>query len=297
MQPNSPEELPLQAILDTEFDLIVGLRVTTADATQLWQQMAAAGLPLVYDLDDDFFAIPADNPAHRYFNQPEVQARIKDNIRLAQAVTVTNEYLADVVREYNPNVHILPNMVDAALLDWQRPHAEKVTIGWSGTSHHDVDFDSAAKPLAAFFSRRPDVDLHMVGADYRDRVKQPNARHSAWTSAERFHQLLDFDIGIIPLAWLPFNRAKSDIKLLDMAALGIPVVASDYGPYAVINHGKTGYLVNSDHEWKKYLGELVDDPAMRQAMGENAKEWASSRTIQKNIHLWEAVYQQVLDQA
>lgn len=273
-------------------DLVVGQRVMMAEYTKIWQRLADEGYPLVYDLDDDLFSIDPRNPAFHLLHEfkPGWYENLIANLERATMVTVTTEALAGVVSKYNPNVVVLPNMIDASLLDYERKRPEKVTVGWSGSACHGTDWASACKAIGNFLAHRQDVDLHLVGADYRTLLGRPDARHTEWAEPALFHKSLDFDIGVIPLDWHVFNRSKSDIKLLEMSALGIPVVASNYGPYGVIEHGSTGFLVDREPEWKKYLTMLADDAELREQVGARAKAWAATRTIQGNIHRWEQVY-------
>jgi glycosyltransferase involved in cell wall biosynthesis len=138
--------------------------------------------------------------------------------------------------------------------------------------------------------------MHFVGPDYRQVVNLPNIRWSPWsTNLVDYLRLLDFDIGLAPLAYHRFNKSKSDIKVLEYAALGIPVVASDFGPYAEsVIHGETGFLVRRPHEWGRYLGMLAEDVALREQMSVNAKLWATSRTVQGNAGQWELAYRQTI---
>ena len=124
----------------------------------------------------------------------------------------------------------------------------------------------------------------------------PNTRWSRWnTNLVEYLHTLDFDIGIAPIAYHVFNKSKSDIKALEYAALGIPVVASDFGPYAAsVTHGVTGFLVKRPHEWGTYLGLLADDAQLREEMSINAKLWASTRTIQGNAWQWELAYRETI---
>jgi glycosyltransferase involved in cell wall biosynthesis len=72
---------------------------------------------------------------------------------------------------------------------------------------------------------------------------------------------VDFDIGLAPLVPSVFNQAKSPIKTAEYAALGIPAIASDVGPYpGFVEDGVTGFLVRQPHEWAAALKALADDP-------------------------------------
>jgi glycosyltransferase involved in cell wall biosynthesis len=76
-----------------------------------------------------------------------------------------------------------------------------------------------------------------------------------------------------------FNAAKSDIKALDYAFSGLPAIFSAVGPYKVaIEHGKTGLLVPNDTtSWIRAMSMLLDDPALRERIRIQAREWAERR--------------------
>ena len=195
-----------------------------------------------------------------------------------------------------PLLYVLPNCVDIALLSYRKPPTERLTIGWAGGSSHFQDFAAVKSDLKTFLRRNPDVDMHFIGENYGELVGRPDARYTGWSAnLVDYLSKLDFDIGLAPLAYHRFNRSKSDLKFLEYSALGIPVVASDFGPYGEsVIHGVTGFLVKHPHEWSRYLRDLVNDDDMRTEMGINAKTWAATRVIQSNYWRWEAAYREVL---
>src|SRR5207302_1085104 len=64
--------------------------------------------------------------------------------------------------------------------------------------------------------------------------------------AELPRRLSRWDIGIAPLADIPFNLARSDIKLKEYAASELPWLASPVGPYAGHGEAQGGRLVPDD---------------------------------------------------
>jgi glycosyltransferase involved in cell wall biosynthesis len=75
-------------------------------------------------------------------------------------------------------------------------------------------------------------------------------------------------IGLAPLLDTPFNRAKSPIKAMDYAAMGMVVLASDMPVYrGSLADGKAGRLVANDpHAWFEALSWLVRDQALRRSI-------------------------------
>ncbi|CAO5150815.1 conserved hypothetical protein [Frankia sp. AiPs1] len=278
-------------------DVIVGQRVCNPGPSTTWQRLAADGRRLVFEVDDDLTRIePGYNPAgHRTFGQPEARRRIRANMAAAAMATVTTEPLARAIREHAADVRVIPNMIPAALLDHARPRRERLTVGWAGggVGVHELGIREIAAPLRQFLARTPEADVHLMGSDYRPELRVPTARlrYTPWIeSVPGYHRSVDFDVGLAPLRPHLFNQSKSDIRILELAALGIPVIASGYGPYAeAVQHGVTGYLCRQPHEWVRALTTLAHDQDLRAEMGAAARTWAASRTIEDNIHIWEEV--------
>lgn len=289
----------LNTSLPDDLDVLVGQLVAGPERSATWQSVAArsdARPALVYELDDDIWNLHSTNHGAATIKDPQRIAEIEQNLAVADAVTVTTAPLAELVARFNPNVHVLPNCIDEALLRHERTRNERVTIGWAGGSSHDIDFAFVRGELRSFLRRSPGVDVHMIGTDYRQALGRPDARLSGWSEnlVEYLHKI-DFDIGIAPLAYHAFNKSKSNLKVLEYAALGIPVVASDFGPYSdSVQHGTTGFLVKRPFEWSRYLRDLVNDEAMRAEMGANARRWAATCTIQGNIWRWETAYRSAM---
>lgn len=277
-------------------DVIVGQRVCQPGASTTWQALAKQGrAKLVFEVDDDLLEVEqANGPAWPFFSRPEIRANLIHNIQVADLVTVSTEPLADAMRYYNPNVVVLPNCVPSWLLEWppDLPHTP-LLIGWSGGASHRLDLAELGGELTRFVRRHPEVSVHAMGdAQASAQLStgiEDRTRFTPWVpDVEAFYRAVDFDIALAPLRPSVFNRSKSAIRCLEAAVLGIPVVASDFGPYSgFVRHGETGFLVSRSHEWSRYLRELLD-PVVRQEMGAKARALAAQHTIEGNADLWEA---------
>lgn len=276
-------------------DVIVGQRVCQPGATIRWQQLAREGrVKLVLEVDDDLLDVdPSNGPAWAYFSKPEIRSNIKRNIQVADAVTVTTEPLAERVRQLNLNVHVVPNTVPAWLLDLPTPVDADgpVTVGWAGGASHAMDWAEADSEVARFVTRNSGTEMHVMGWQSPDlwrRLPSTRRRYTPWVDAvPDLYRGIDFQIGVAPLRPHLFNQAKSPVKALEMAALGIPYIASDVGPYSnFVRHGETGFLVRRPHEWARYLRQLLD-PVVRQEIGTKARAVAAEHTIERNVELWE----------
>jgi hypothetical protein len=272
--------------------IIIGQRVCDPNPSMMWQLLASEGRRLVYEVDDDLFNVDHRSPAaHQYYARPDIRDNIIRNISVAAAVTVTTEPLADIVRQWNPTVHVIPNAVPDWLLNHQPAQRTDgtVTIGWGGSATHHMDWDQTSSQIRRFLQRHPQTELHCIGNDYGALLKAPRRRFTPWVpDVDTFLRTIDYHIGVAPLLPHVFNRSKSAVKALECAALGIPTVASAVRPYEdFVQDGTTGYLIRRDHEWAAALRALTNEPDMRTEMGMAAREHARHYTISAIAPLWE----------
>ncbi|MFD5089337.1 glycosyltransferase [Amycolatopsis thailandensis] len=281
-------------------DVLVAQRTCLPEPSATFQRHCREGaVRTVLELDDDLWSLDPANRAAVKFYTPELLENLRRNVELADVVTTTTEPLAEVLRQMNPNVVVLPNMIPKWLLHHDRPVTNgRVTLGWAGGPGHSRDFGEMAAPVRRLLQHprfRDEAEFHMIGGpDWTDRVSSPRSttRHTGWfPNVEDLYRALDFDLGLAPLRPTPFNDAKSDVKLLEYAALGIPAIASDTGPYQRAEAaGALALLCRTARDWAAALEALVNDAEARDRMGKEAREWAATRSIETNAHLWESAY-------
>jgi glycosyltransferase involved in cell wall biosynthesis len=99
-----------------------------------------------------------------------------------------------------------------------------------------------------------------------------------WRLATEVDDLRRFDVGLQPLADDEWTRGKCGYKALQYMSVGIPSVSSPVGVATdMIAHGRSGSLATTEDEWVAALSRLIEDAALRRAMGEAAREDAVAR--------------------
>lgn len=280
------------------FDAVIGERMTEYELIPVWRRARKRNNRLVYENDDNIFKITVENwRAYNLFNRDDVQSAVKAFAEWADMVTVTTEPLAEVFREINPAVSILPNCVPECAFG-EVTTDRRLRVGWVGGASHGRDIHMATPAVRRFIKRFGDWDLYLGGNDYRPTFKVPVDRvhfeqwHHVVDDEEDYYSHNDFDIGIAPLLDTAFVRCKSAIKCIEYGARGIPVVASDVQPYRdYIEHGVDGFLAKTEHEFLKYLSELAGDEELRLKMGAAARAKAEQHKIESNWTKWEAAYE------
>ena len=132
----------------------------------------------------------------------------------------------------------------------------------------------------------PHVHVTTVGV----RLDLPADRYTH-ISPVPFPQLLrhvsTFEIGIAPLSpALEINRARSNVKLKEYAAVGVPWLASPIGPYAGLGEKQGGRLV-ADDAWFASLDALVASERTRRKLARRAAKWGREQLLSRNVGLWE----------
>ncbi len=207
----------------------------------------------------------------------------------------STERLAQAMRDAGlADTSVIENALDeetlaiaAGLRNTSRPPALSanrdliITYG-SGTRTHNADFALAAKAILSVMRVRPNVRLRIVGdltlppifGLLLERVEHlPKLHYAAYLA-----RLAESDISVAPLEDTIFNDAKSNIKFLEAAILGVPSVCSPRDTFrSVIQHGVNGLLAENEQDWERSLLALIDDEALRHRLGEAARQSAMER--------------------
>jgi glycosyltransferase involved in cell wall biosynthesis len=105
-----------------------------------------------------------------------------------------------------------------------------------------------------------------------------------------------WDVAIAPLRDTAFGRCKSDVKLLDYAALGVPGVYSRVPAYAgSVRHGETGWLVENESDaWLEALATLLSDEELRRRTAAAAGRYLwRERTLARRAADWVATFREL----
>jgi len=316
--PISFTNMEFKAVTDTKEDIynyiddaniIVIQRTFPADVplfTRIYEASRKLKKPLVYDLDDNLLILPKTHPDRENYSISRGLLPMLHAAFAADYLTVSSECLKQNFSNVNPNIFILPNLIDDKIWKFKSPtiedHDSKLTIGYMGGDSHTSDLDYIAPVLTKIKEQHPNkVRYHIYG------VKPPEAllafNDTAWTPIKTYQyedfakefQKISFDIFIAPLLDNEFNRCKSPIKFLEYTTLGVPVICSQVSPYSeVITDGENGLLANDPDQWDEKINLLVLDPELRYRLAVNAQTLAEDKYLMsKNSDQWLNTYRKI----
>lgn len=264
-------------------DLIVMMRLCTAEAAALARRAQSLGVPLIYITDDDFEEIDPATPAGAHYRSIGASENIREIARISSTVLVFSESLRRKFVKYNERVQIVDALSGIEMFDRlpepDRPlrQLKEIRIGYSGSSTHLRDVEIVSAVLLSVLERYPEVVVETVGQEIPALKSHKRYRHfpslANLADFTAFQHSRDWDIGLAPLENTPFNRAKSDNKYRTYAAAGIPGVYSNVGPFRKsVKHDVTGLIVsNDDEEWLRSLELLIENTDIRNRMSQAAR--------------------------
>jgi hypothetical protein len=286
-------------------EIIIAQRSCMPGPTSLLPTLKAQGKRIVFEVDDNLFAVdPRNNVNWSFWAYPWVRENLTTNIKLADLVTCTVEPLAEVLRKLNPNVVVLPNAIRSDLLDVPLPirrgQRDGVTVlGWQGSPTHANDWAIVRPHVAEAMEADHGVRVRFLGTWYLGGLPVDPTRIDImrWTKDLDAHykRITKFDIGLAPLQDTKFNLSKSGIRAVEYMALGVPGIYSGVPAYAaVVEDGVTGLVARSSDQWRKHIHDLVNDPARRVEIGDRARKAARAWTFEERAAAWEAAYASIL---
>lgn len=273
-------------------DVVHFYRLAGPETERAVAALTRSGTPIVYDNDDNrgsqVVAEAKGNPkaglpGHR------VHASTVRIARLGRVFTTTTEVLAEIYRRAGlERVEVIENALEREPRPRRSRHRGLV-IGWMAAPVHQIDAERLGidDVLRRLIEKHDNVRVESIGVDLR---LDSRYRHDSWVAFNELPaRIAGFDIGIAPLANTPVNRARSDVKLKEYAAAGIPWLASPVGGYVGLGEAQGGRLV-ADGDWLDALDALVSNRRERRRLGRRARKWAQSKTIDCVADQWEAVF-------
>lgn len=236
-----------------------------------------SGAKLVFDFDDSIW-LPNVSDANKRLNflkNPEKTSKI---IEMSDMVFAGNDYLREYALKFNQNVKLVPTTIDT---DYHVPQAKssgKIIIGWTGSATTIQHFKHAIPVLKKIKERYGDrVEFKVIGdADYRN--DELGITGIAWTKEREIAELVEIDLGIMPLPDDEWAKGKCGLKGLQYMALGIPTVMSPVGVNSeIIADGDNGFLAASDDEWESKLIQLIENTDLRTKLGEAGRKTVVER--------------------
>jgi len=304
-------------------DLVVLQEMGSVNAGNISHFCIDNNIPYITEIDDFIHHISphnvsgfgAWNPGTLYIH------RAMEMLRSGFAVTVSTNQLAREYFPYHPNIYVVPNYLDKER--WDHPtikkNDNKIRIGWCGGNAHADDLKMIAPVIDKIVKEyKGGVVFETIGiTDHELYGVFPNLKknketcpscnyegeihHYMGESIDNYSMVLasrGWDIAIAPVINNAFGNSKSDLKIKEYAAVGLPIVASNITPYReAVDNGAEILLAETFDEWYNNIKSLIKNSKKRDEIIRKNKEWVSGYWMQDNAQKIFEVYQQIISMA
>lgn len=291
--------------IQTDADLIIVQRPLDNAMTALIKQAKRQGIATVVEIDDDFSTVHKNNIAydHIFGKMHTGNQWIEQATSIADHVTISTPQLIKYARHGRHSilrncvpVSIFDTSIGKSKIDWPR-------IGWTGSVQtHPWDLQETKGSVASVLKDN-DLPFNVIGdgqmvSTYLGLDKDTQIYATGWVDLSLYYQhMMSFiDIGIVPLEVSPFNQAKSALKGLEYAALGIPFVASPTREYERMEAYGIGKIAKTPSEWRKHLQRMIDRPSETERIAKESRDRIEAEfTYRVNAPQWLEAWEKAID--
>jgi hypothetical protein len=267
-------------------------RVCDGGSIELARAAREAGAAVVWDDDDDVTQVPRGTPGYADAGGLKGRKRLAARTRMFEAVdlvTAPSAHLAATFRDGGaPEARVIENYVIDDLARAREAQDGLLRIGWVAGGEHRLDLEHIpiAGALQRLLDAHPQVRVTTIGV--RLELRSDRYEHVPVLPLPRLlRRVSTFALGIAPLSpALRINLARSNVKLKEYAAVGVPWLASPIGPYAGLGEREGGRLVPDDR-WFEQLDALVRDERARHRLAKRASRWGAKQLLSRNVGCWE----------
>lgn len=283
-----------------DVDVMIFQRPLDNAMTSAIKQAKKQGITTIVELDDDFSMVHQNNVARGAMDgEASGHKWVETAASLADHVIVSTPQLLKYARHGRASV--LRNCVPDSIFDTSiaKSDQEWPRIGWTGTVQtHPMDLQQT-KGAVGTILRDNKLPFNVIGDGqqvhrFLNLDKDTEVYSTGWVDLALYYENVYrfLDIGIVPLEMSPFNEAKSALKGLEYAALGIPFVASPTREYIRMEAHGIGKTAKTPGEWRKHLQRMIDRPSETERIANEARdriraEHTYSVTAPTWIEAWE----------
>lgn len=229
---------------------------------------------IIYDFDD---AIWLQDPASEQtiISRLKWPQKVASICRWAYKVSCGNAYLRDYALQFNPNAIINPTTLDTDHLHNQvrDQHAPgRPIIGWTGTHSTLRHLDLIWPVLERLEQEGHAFEFRVISNQPPTYSGLKSLTFTPWRKDTEINDLVQFNVGLMPLVDDPWARGKCAFKALQYMSLGMPALVSPVGMNTeVVTEPSNGFICDSPQEWYDALQKLLTNQDLRAQQGSAAR--------------------------
>jgi len=264
------------------YDIVVFVKMMTPQAQREAEKVRNYGGKIIFDANVNYYEIWGDYVVPGTKPTEEQQRQAIWMTRFCDLVVADSLYLSHVCRKFNPNVVWIPDNVNTEIYRGGKRHRSKhpVKVIWSGVCKKAKHFELIESCLYDFSKKIELIlvtDKETASNRYPEVVfrlrKKLTCKIKKWKDRNYYKHLLNSDIIVSPkILNNGYEMGHTEYKIALGMAQQLPVVASNQPSYVdAIPNNEGGYICHSEEEWFQAFERLIENPELRQEMGEKAR--------------------------
>lgn len=244
-------------------------------------KMKAEGYKIVVDWDD-YINLEPDHYLYKLFQERKYVQGALAFLEMADVVTVTTELLAAKLRPYNKNIVVIRNALPFDKLQFtiSDDKTSSTPMIWAGGASHARDlsllsgnFDSNLISIAGYediADTIPGTHPHTSALEWQKvKASLPDANFiKSVKDLSKYMSVYDgHSFSVAPLVNNEFNNCKSNLKVLEAGAKGIPIICSQVLPYFNPIDAPFVSYASSTWEWESEVKRYLNNPSLREDRG------------------------------
>ncbi len=236
--------------------------------TQIRRYREITGAKVVLEFDDYLPNIPTRSIYRKKLPQSVIK-NMRRAIEQVDWLVVSTPVLAQEYADYHGDIRVALNGLPVDPwrdLSSRRRAGRKMRVGWAGGISHTGDL----------------AEIRSVVQDLQDEVEwvfmgmKPDGvqcEYHPGVAIDRYPEKLaglNLDLAVVPLELNQFNRCKSNLRLLELGACGVPVIATAIEPYRC---DLPVTLVRNRHQdWVEAIRAHLADPDALERKGDALRD-------------------------
>lgn len=274
-----------------DVEIIYFNRMPLDSIDKVLQHKQKYGFKMVVDMDD-WWELNVNHILYNHYKNNGAAKIMETGLRNADAVTCTTARLADKLKPFNSNIHVIPNALPFGEEQFNddRSKSEFTRFIYAGGSTHEWDVRILINPFKKLINDR--LKAQFILAGYND--KNPETK-KVWDKMERSFSLngalkgyfrqrtlpldeymnhyTNADVCLVPLESNLFTAYKSNLKVLEAGCKRIPAIVSNTPPYSDEANKEVLMTAGNTREWYDHIKYCAKNPGFVKEKGEQLGEY------------------------